>query len=108
MALLQDSNPDILISMKTSICFEWNEILDLLERKKPGAFKSFYSFHSSNGLNERDMYPSERLLEIGEISDCYYQQLITGLTDVAIPAMTDKQMEDLVHEISQEGIEFFF
>jgi hypothetical protein len=93
--------------MKTSIYFEWNKILDLLESKKPEAFKFFYSFHSSNGLNERDMYPSDRLLEIREISECHYQQLITDFTGVAIPTMTDEQIQDLMHEISQEGIKFF-
>ena len=94
--------------MTTSIFFEWNKILNLLESKKPRAFKFFYGFHSFNGLNERDMYPSERLMEIGEISECDYQQLIEDFTDVAIPAMTDVQIEDLVRDISQVGIEFFF
>jgi hypothetical protein len=93
--------------METSFFFEWKNLLDLLESRNPRAFNFFYDFHSHYGLKEREIYPSQRLIEIGEISDSDYQQLIHDFAVVALPELSEEQLKSIKHEISEEGTDFY-
>jgi hypothetical protein len=94
--------------MSTSIFLEWANLLDLLEAKNPYAFNFFYHFHSRFGLKERDRYPSERLWDILDVSGDDYQCLLDEFTIAAIPDLSEQQFDNLEHEITNEGITFFF
>ena len=94
--------------MKTTIFIEWANLLDFLERSNPRAFNYFYDFHSQFGLEERDMYPSERLCDILDVSGDDYQCILDDFTIAAFPNLTKQQFDDLEHEITNEGITFSF
>ena len=94
--------------MSTSIFFKWANLLDLLEAKNPKAFNFFYQFHSYYGLEERDMYPSERLWDILDISGDEYHCLLEAFTVAALPNLSEQQVFDLEQEITDDGIRFFF
>ena len=52
------------------------------------------------------MYPSERLLEIADISGDDYQNLLNEFSIVAFPDFSEEQIDNVEHEISDQGIEF--
>ena len=86
--------------------FKWVDLLDLVEKKRPRAYKFFYDFHSFYGLKDGDLCPSERLMDIGQHSHCDYQQLLYDFGAAALPDLTDDQLEELEREINSEGIAF--
>jgi hypothetical protein len=92
--------------MNSKIFLKWVDLLNLLEKRNPRALKYFYQFHTLYGLDERDMYPSERLQEIGDVSGDDYQNLLNELTIVAFPDLSEEQIGNVEREISDQGIEF--
>ena len=92
--------------MQQTVFFKWADLLDLLEQKFPRAFDFFYHFHSSFGLEEGDLHPSERLMDIGEHSDCAYRQLLFRFGVATLPDLTDNQRDAMQHDITAEGIAF--
>jgi hypothetical protein len=94
--------------MTTGVFVKWADLLDLLEASNPKALNFFYQFHSRFGLKERDMYPSERLRDILDVSGDDYQGLLDEFTVAAIPDLDEQRFDDLEHDITNEGIRFFY
>ena len=92
--------------MTIKIFLKWVDLPHLLETRNPKALKFFYQFHTLYGLGERDMYPSERLLEIAGVSGDDYQNLLNEFSIVAFPDFSEEQIDNVEYEISDQGIEF--